>query len=47
MTIRKAMEILNIQPESVIPVQNGELVTDDLIINEGDEIKLVVVISGG
>ncbi len=47
MTIRSALEKLNIQPESVIPILNGELITDDMIINEGDVIRLVAVISGG
>ena len=47
MTIRSAMLQLNIQPEAVIPTKNGELVTDDEIIEEGDVIRLVAVISGG
>jgi sulfur carrier protein len=46
-TIRKTIEKLNILPEAVIAVKNGDLVTDDQIIHEGDEIQLVFVISGG
>lgn len=46
-TIRSAMEKLNIQPESVIPTINGELVREDRIIKEGDVVRLVAVISGG
>jgi sulfur carrier protein len=47
MTIRDAILKLDIIPESVLPVKNGELLTDDEILEDGDEIKLVAVISGG
>jgi len=47
MTIRKALQKLNIEPDSVLATRNGELLTDDEIIKEGDVIKLVPVISGG
>ena len=47
MTIRDAILKLDIIPESVLPVKNGELLTDDEILEDGDEIKLVSVISGG
>jgi sulfur carrier protein ThiS len=46
-TIRKALEKLNIHSEAVITIKNGEMVTDDQIILEGDEIRLVFAISGG
>lgn len=46
-TLSKVMKELNIKPESVIPIQDGELITEDLIISEGDIIRLVPVISGG
>jgi sulfur carrier protein len=47
MTIRHALEKLDIQPESVIPIREGELITDDEIIKDGELIRLVPVISGG
>jgi len=47
MTIRKALQKLDFEPDSVLATRNGELLTDDVIIKEGDEIKLVPVISGG
>ncbi len=47
MTIRHALEKLDIQPESVIPIREGELITDDEIIIDGEHIRLVPVISGG
>jgi sulfur carrier protein ThiS len=47
MTLRDALIKLEISPESVIPVKNDELITDDLILEEGDKIKLIAAISGG
>lgn len=47
MTIRKALQKLNIEPDSVLATRNGELITDDEIVKDNDVIKLVSVISGG
>jgi len=47
MTIRSALEKLEILPEAVIATRQGELITDDELIKRGDVIKLVSVISGG
>jgi sulfur carrier protein len=47
MTVRKALQKLNIEPDSVLATRNGELLTDDEIVEENDVIKLVPVISGG
>ncbi len=47
MTVRKALEKLGFEPDSVLATRNGELLTDDEIVKENDEIKLVPVISGG
>jgi sulfur carrier protein ThiS len=47
MTIRDAMLKCGIQPESVIPTISGELVIEDEIVRDGDEIRLISVISGG
>ena len=38
---------LGIQPETIIPTRNDEILTSDDIINEGDEIHLRKVIAGG
>ena len=46
-TILAALKKLEILPESVICVREGELVTEDIMLKEGDVIKLVSVISGG
>lgn len=47
MTVRDALRKLEIQPEAVLPTREGELITEDEILREGDEIRLVAVISGG
>ena len=47
MTLQHALEKINIQPEAVIAVREGEMITDDVILREGDEIRLIAVISGG
>ena len=47
MTVRHALEKIDLDPNSVIATRNGELITDDEIIQENDLIKLVAVISGG
>jgi sulfur carrier protein ThiS len=46
-TMRTTLEMLGIQPEAIIPTINGELVDDGEIINDGGNIRLVSVISGG
>jgi sulfur carrier protein ThiS len=46
-TLRKAVEKLELNPHMVLGVREGKLITDDTILNEGEVIKLVAVISGG
>jgi sulfur carrier protein len=46
-TARDALKKINIDPESVLITVNGKLVTDDIVLREGDQVKLVAVISGG
>jgi sulfur carrier protein len=47
MSLLSALKKISVVPESVIAVRNGEMITDDEILQPGDEIKLVAVISGG
>ncbi|RMG50721.1 MAG: thiamine biosynthesis protein ThiS [Acidobacteria bacterium] len=47
MPARKLLEELNILPETVVVVKNDEIVTEDEMLDVGDEIELVRVISGG
>lgn len=47
MTLAAALVKLNILPETVLAILEGELVTEDEIIQDGQTIKLLEVISGG
>ncbi|MCL4562650.1 MAG: MoaD/ThiS family protein [Chloroflexi bacterium] len=46
-TVRQALETLQLPPESFLAVREGELITEDEVLREGQTIKLVAVISGG
>ncbi|MEW6568647.1 MAG: MoaD/ThiS family protein [Chloroflexota bacterium] len=47
MTVRDALRQVGILPETVLVTRRGELVTEDEILRDDEEIKLVAVISGG
>lgn len=47
MTLLDALKKCNIVPESVIAMRDGEMITDDEALRNGDEVKLIAVISGG
>lgn len=47
MTARDALIKIDIMPESVLITRNGELITEDEILKEGEQIRLISVISGG
>ena len=47
LTIKQALKQLDIPLEEVIPTKEGELVTEDTHLKDGDVIRLVAVISGG
>jgi sulfur carrier protein ThiS len=47
MSLRDALRKIGIQSESVLASRQGQLITDDETLFEGDEIKLITVISGG
>jgi len=46
-TLLSALKKCNIVPESVIATRDGEMIVEDEVLNDGEEIKLIVVISGG
>ena len=46
-TLRISLTRIQIQPDTVLATRNGELITDDEIVRDGDVIKLISVISGG
>jgi sulfur carrier protein ThiS len=47
MALMDALKKVNILPESVIATRDGEVITEDEILENGDVVKLVAVISGG
>jgi sulfur carrier protein ThiS len=47
MNLLDALRKSNIVPESVIATRAGEMILEDEILKDGDEIKLISVISGG
>ncbi len=47
MTARAAIEKVVLDPEAVLVVRNGQLVTDDTVLGDDDEVRLLAVISGG
>lgn len=47
MTVRKVLKKLDLLPETYLCVRNGDLVTEQEPLRDGDVIRLVPVISGG
>ena len=47
LTVRKVLKKLELLPETYLCVRNGELVTEQELIKDGDIIRIVPVISGG
>jgi thiamine biosynthesis protein ThiS len=46
-TAQAVIRKVGLDPEAVLVVRNGQLVTDDIILKDEDEIRLVAVVSGG
>jgi len=47
MTLRHSLEKIGVLPETVLATRQGLMITEDEVLNEGDVIKLIAVISGG
>ena len=47
MTLRDCLKKINVAEQSVLAVKNGEMITDDTVMQPGDVIRLVAVVSGG
>jgi sulfur carrier protein ThiS len=45
--LREALVKLGIPGESVLATREGEMITDDEILGDGEVIQLIAVISGG
>jgi sulfur carrier protein ThiS len=46
-TVRDAIKKIGLNPESVLAMRDGKLLTDDVLIRPEDIIKLIAVVSGG
>ncbi|MEM2979775.1 MAG: MoaD/ThiS family protein [Thermoproteota archaeon] len=46
-SIEELLKTLRISPSEVVPVINGIIVTEKEVLKEGDEVKLLSVVSGG
>jgi len=47
MTLRHSLEKIEVLPESILAVRDGELITEDEILRDGELVRLIAVISGG
>jgi sulfur carrier protein ThiS len=47
MTVREVIEAVDLAPETVLAVREGELLSQDTVLEAGDELRLLTVISGG
>ena len=45
--VREAIKEIGLIPQAVLAVRDGKLLTEDAMLDEDDEIRLVAVISGG
>ena len=46
-TIKDLLDDIDLSPQTIVSKQNGDLVIEDTVINDGDEIQLVQIIYGG
>lgn len=47
MSLKHALDKIGVLPESIIATRNGEMITEDELLQSGDVVKLIAVISGG
>ena len=47
MALRDSLLKIGLLPEATLAIRQGELITEEEILVDGDVIKLVAVISGG
>lgn len=47
MALVDALKKIMVLPETIIATRNGEVITEDEILRDGDVIRLISVVSGG
>jgi len=45
--VRDAIKEVGLIPHAVLAARDGRLLTEDVTLDEGDEVKLIAVTSGG
>jgi len=45
--VKELLKMLGLLPESTVVLKNGEPVTEDELLEEGDEVRVISAISGG
>lgn len=46
-TLKQALQKLDLTPETHLVMRNGEVLTENELLADGDVVKLAAVISGG
>ena len=46
-TLRQAISKVGLNPENVLGLRQGKLISDDTTLADGDEVVLVTIVSGG
>jgi len=47
LTIKELLDDLDLSSETMVSKKNGEIVVEDVTIEDGDEIELIQIIYGG
>jgi sulfur carrier protein ThiS len=45
--VRDVIKEVELIPQTVLAVRDGKLLTEDVMLDEDDEVRLIAVISGG
>jgi len=45
--VRDVIEEIGLIPQTVLAVRDGNLLTEDVMLEDKDEVRLIAVISGG
>jgi sulfur carrier protein len=47
LTVQQALKRIGLNSESYLVVRDGEIITEDLVLKNGEKARIVAVISGG
>jgi sulfur carrier protein ThiS len=45
--VRDVIKEVGLVPQTVLAIRDGKLLTEDVMLDKDDEVKLIAVISGG